>query len=100
MNKVLNIRNVVTSHREPGFNYGYVNSPFIEFDYARNATFLVYNGRLMPISFEDQKKEEYKEGIQCHFCINKFTDEDRKRFEERQKQINKLKVKNQNFSNK
>ena len=49
----------------------------------------------MPISFEDQKKEEYIEGIQCHFCINKFTDEDRKRFEERQKQINKSKDKNQ-----
>ena len=56
MNKVLNIRNVVTSHHEPGFNYGYVNSPFIEFDYARNATFLVYNGRLMPISFEDSNR--------------------------------------------
>ena len=41
----------------------------------------------MPISIEDQKKEQYIEGIQCHFCINKFTDEDRKRFKERQKQI-------------
>ena len=49
----------------------------------------------MPISKEDQKKKEYIEGIQCHFCINKFTDHDRKRFEERQKQINKLKEKNQ-----
>ena len=49
----------------------------------------------MPISLEDQKKEEYIEGVQCHFCINKFTDQDRKRFEERQKQINKLKLKNQ-----
>jgi len=49
----------------------------------------------MPISKQDQKKEEYKEGIQCHFCINKFTDEDRKRFEERQKQINKSKQNDQ-----
>ena len=49
----------------------------------------------MPVSLEDQKKEHYIEGIQCHFCINKFTDADRKRFEERQKQINKLKEKNQ-----
>ena len=49
----------------------------------------------MPISFEDKKKDEYIEGIQCHFCINQFTDEDRKRFEERQKQINTLKEKNQ-----
>ena len=51
----------------------------------------------MPISMNDQKKEEYIEGIQCHFCINKFTEEDRKRFEERQKQINKFKDKNQNI---
>ena len=49
----------------------------------------------MPISLEDKKKKEFIEGIQCHFCINQFTDEDRKRFEERQKQINKLKDKNQ-----
>ena len=49
----------------------------------------------MPVSKEAQKKEEYIEGIQCHFCINKFTDEDRKRFAERQKQINKLKGKTQ-----
>ena len=49
----------------------------------------------MPISTEDQKKQEYIEGIQCHFCINKFTDEDRIRFEERQKQINNSKKKNQ-----
>ena len=49
----------------------------------------------MPISIEDQKNEQYREGIQCHFCVNKFSDDDRKRFEERQKQINKLKEKNQ-----
>ena len=49
----------------------------------------------MPISLQDKKKKEYIEGIQCHFCINQFTDEDRKRFEERQKQITTLKDKNQ-----
>ncbi len=49
----------------------------------------------MPISLEDKKKKEFIEGIQCHFCINQFTDEDRKRFQERQKQINSLKEKNQ-----
>ena len=43
----------------------------------------------MPISLGDQRKEVYKEGIQCHFCIDKFSDDDRKRFEERQKQITK-----------
>jgi len=49
----------------------------------------------MPISKEDLNKKEYREGIQCHYCINKFSDDDRKRFEERQKQINKLKENNQ-----
>ena len=48
----------------------------------------------MPISKEDQKNKEYREGIQCHFCVNKFSDNDRKRFEERQKQIGRLKVEN------
>ncbi len=47
----------------------------------------------MPISVEDQKKKEYIKGIQCHFCINQFTDDDKKRFEERQKQLDTLKDK-------
>ncbi len=51
----------------------------------------------MPISLEDQKKDEYIEGIQCHLCVNQFSDEDRKRFEERQKQINKSKEKANNI---
>tara|TARA_Y100000813_G_scaffold178466_1_gene145627 strand:- start:432 stop:1358 length:927 start_codon:yes stop_codon:yes gene_type:complete len=49
----------------------------------------------MPISFQDQKRKEYREGIQCHFCINQFSNDDRKRFEERQKQIDRLKGGNQ-----
>jgi len=48
----------------------------------------------MPVSTQDQKRKEYIEGIQCHFCINQFSDDDRKRFEERQKQIDRLKVEN------
>jgi len=48
----------------------------------------------MPVSIQDQKRKEYREGIQCHFCINQFSDNDRKRFEERQKQIDRLKVEN------
>ena len=48
----------------------------------------------MPVSIQDQKRKEYREGIQCHFCINKFSDDDRKRFEERQKQIDRLQVEN------
>tara|TARA_Y100001968_G_scaffold55121_1_gene46339 strand:+ start:2052 stop:2969 length:918 start_codon:yes stop_codon:yes gene_type:complete len=46
----------------------------------------------MPISLEDQQKKYYIEGIQCHLCINKFTDFDRKRFAERQKQMDKAKI--------
>ena len=41
----------------------------------------------MPVSANDKNKIEYIEGIQCHNCVDKFTDEDRKRFAERQKQI-------------
>ena len=45
----------------------------------------------MPISHLDQKSKLYREGIQCHHCFDKFSNDDRKRFEERQKQINALK---------
>ena len=52
------VRNIVTSHEEPGWNYGYATSPYFEFDCARHATYLVYNGRLMPISFPDSDRFE------------------------------------------
>ena len=48
----------------------------------------------MPVSIQDQKRKEYRKGIQCHFCVDQFSDDDRKRFEERQKQIDRLKVEN------
>ena len=48
----------------------------------------------MPISIQDQERKEYRKGIQCHFCIDQFSDDDRKRFEERQKQIDRSKVEN------
>ncbi len=41
----------------------------------------------MPLSADDKKKLFYIEGVQCHLCIEKFTDADRARFAERQKQI-------------
>ena len=41
----------------------------------------------MPLSVEDKKKLHYIEGVQCHLCIDKFSDADRARFAERQKQI-------------
>ena len=46
----------------------------------------------MPVSIKDKEKDEYKEGIQCHLCIDKFSDEDRKRFAERQRQIDEKKL--------
>ena len=48
----------------------------------------------MPISIQDQERKEYRKGIQCHFCIDQFSDDDRKRYEERQKQIDRLIVEN------
>ncbi len=41
----------------------------------------------MPLSIEDKTHILYIEGIQCHLCEEKFTDADRARFSERQKQI-------------
>jgi len=41
----------------------------------------------MPLTAKDKKKLHFIEGIQCHLCIERFTDEDRARFAERQKQI-------------
>ena len=52
----------------------------------------------MPVSIQDQKRKEYRKGIQCHFCIDQFSDNDRKRFEERQKQIDRLKMENHKIS--
>ncbi len=40
----------------------------------------------MPLSIEDRKQSSYIPGIQCHHCMTKFSDKDRARFAERQKQ--------------
>ncbi len=52
------VRNIVTSHLDRGWNYGYATSPFFEFSHARGATYLVYNRRLMPIAFADADRAE------------------------------------------
>ena len=44
----------------------------------------------MPLSPKDRERPQYIPSIQCHYCINHFTDEDRSRFAERQKHINEL----------
>ncbi len=44
----------------------------------------------LPVSPEDLKKPTYIKGLQCEGCVNKFTDADRARFAERQRQIDEI----------
>ena len=44
----------------------------------------------MPLSPEDIRNQSYISGIQCHHCIDVFSDDDRDRFMERQKHIKEL----------
>ena len=41
----------------------------------------------LPISEDDMKSEHYIQGVSCHHCYNKKTDEQRKRFMQRDKQV-------------
>lgn len=40
-----------------------------------------------PILEADKQRPEYEQGISCHHCINEYTDEQRERFRERERQI-------------
>ncbi|THH34809.1 rhodanese-related sulfurtransferase [Aliishimia ponticola] len=40
-----------------------------------------------PILPEDQKRAEYEHGVSCHHCIDETSEDDKRRFRERQKQI-------------
>ena len=44
----------------------------------------------LPISPEDLKKPTYIKGLQCDACVKKYTDSDRARFAERQRQIDEI----------
>ena len=44
-----------------------------------------------PISKDDKNRPEYTEGISCHNCINEKSDDDRKRFADRQNFLNNKK---------
>ncbi len=44
-------------------------------------------GCRMPITEEDKNSPHYIKGISCHHCIENLSDSQRKRFEEREKQI-------------
>ena len=41
-----------------------------------------------PITEEEKTSEHYIKGVSCHRCHDKYTDEQRSRFQEREKQIN------------
>lgn len=40
-----------------------------------------------PITEDDKKHPTYKAGVSCHHCIDEYSDEQRQRFEERERQI-------------
>lgn len=40
-----------------------------------------------PIQPEDVKRSEYEAGVQCHHCVDEYSEADRARFRERQKQM-------------
>ena len=44
----------------------------------------------LPVSPEDLKKDTYIKGLQCEGCVDKYTDSDRARFAERQRQIDEI----------
>ena len=44
----------------------------------------------MPLSPDERQDKNYIVGIQCHYCKDVFSDEDRARFKERQKHIKEL----------
>jgi len=59
--------------------------------YLKKGSYSICHACGMPLSNKDKNKKDYLEGIQCHHCINQFTDKDRQRFAERQKQFQKRK---------
>lgn len=40
-----------------------------------------------PLAAEDKQRSEYEEGVSCHRCADEYSDADRARFRERQKQV-------------
>jgi len=41
----------------------------------------------LPITEEDKKSDKYIQGVSCHHCYDKKTDEQRLRFMQREKQV-------------
>lgn len=48
-----------------------------------------------PITEDDKKRPEYHEGMSCHLCHDEATEEQRQRFEEREKQVQLAKARGQ-----
>jgi UPF0176 protein len=46
----------------------------------------------LPITHDDKKSEKYIQGVSCHHCYDKTTDAQRKRFIEREKQVQLARV--------
>lgn len=40
-----------------------------------------------PLAPEDTARPEYEEGVRCHLCVEEYTDADRARFRDRQRQV-------------
>ena len=53
----------------------------------------------MPLSLNDRSNHRYIPGVQCSYCEGSFTDEDRNRFAERQKQFDKTNQERRNGIN-
>jgi aminomethyltransferase len=51
-------RDLVCSIPEPGWNYGHGRSPFYKYNIAQDATYVVYNRRMMPVSLSTCTREE------------------------------------------
>ena len=49
----------------------------------------------MPITDADKLKEEYVRGVSCSNCFNKKTPDQKKRYADRQKQVDLAKLRNE-----
>jgi UPF0176 protein len=55
--------------------------------HLKNGGYAQCNACRMPISKDDQKSENYVKGVSCPHCHDKTTEERRRQFAERQKQV-------------
>lgn len=53
----------------------------------RKGPHMLCHGCRQPILPEDRSRPEYEEGVSCHHCFDRTTEDDKERFRERQKQL-------------